>query len=639
MHCHSRAPTSAHQHGVFTTSGAYRHKLSSAGYLRHGRRSISTFLEFSFILRFHIFALLSAISLYYIFIAVGLVLCTICFLGLSVMELGFSVPAGPLSQISFDLKDALALAKYTKRLYESYKGRDRILSLEQSLASSKVSVSATSTFNKPAYLESRQQYVNTSGVARNTDNILCRVLLQGMSTAVHGHPGLVCLRALTTALLCFMREDTLVTVLQAVLPKHLLHHEQEGEDFVFEGPSLLSLKQYIHSVAEEEQGDEYRRYLLQHVDNQIQRVTFAASTLDDLLTSGFLETGHIVGLLDWVLTPVLKREVSIYRTRSLKIWCIALVLSKVAFEVEANPNALTAPPSDQPEELDLHHLVSKPEVVLVLASGWPTDIGRHHVKNDDKPGYDPIEVPPRAISVRAFPATANYGDKTSLRHAKDAYVLEEAFRGSYLFVRQRLSQDPRIRLLAGLQSPLPEDPSTLVDPLSRLSLSAAYVSTLLRTFRTAFDPQLCWRKEAIDTVIKPLMIPLFVRYLLPWHEQHNELPDGIGQSSRLMLNYIVFASILGAISLFVRSSECGTDDSGLDMHFVYQHPCWGASSGTLGLSSCFTRIMSFLSRTMSEDLTRDMPDRWKALILQVSTNRVLVMNPAGQSPEFDLDYF
>jgi len=535
------------------------------------------------------------------------------------MELGFSVPAGPLSQISFDLKDALALAKFTKRVYESYKGRDRILSLERSLASSKVSFSATSTFNKPAYLESRQQYVNTSGVARNSGNMLCRILLQGTSTAIHGHPGLVCLRALTTALLCFIREDTLVAVFQAVLPKHLLHHEQEGEDYIFEGPSLLSLKQYIRSVAEEEQGDEYRRYLLQHVDNQIQRVTLTASALDDLLTSGFLETGHISGLLDWVLTPLLKREVSIYRTRSLKIWCIALVLSKVAFEVEANPNAVTVPPSDQPEELDLHHLVNKPEVVLVLTSGWPTDIGRQYVKDDDKPGYDHIEIPPRTISVRAFPATAKFGDKTSLRHAKDAYVLEEAFRGSYVFIRQRLSQHPRIRLLAGLQSPLPEDLSILVDPLSSTSLSAAYVSTLLRTFRTAFDPQFRWREETIDTAIKPLMIPLFIRYLLPWHEQHNELPDGIGQSSQLMLNYIVFASILGAVSLFVRPSECETDDSGLDMHFVYQHPCWGTSAGIRGLMTCFTRVMSFLSRTMSGDISVGLRYEWKGLVLQVST--------------------
>ena len=100
-----------------------------------------------------------------------------------------------------------------------------------------------------------------------------------------------------------MREETVAAVFQDVVPKYLLHHEQESDEFVFEGPSLLSLKQYIHSVAEDEQGDEYRRHLLRHVDNRVQRVTLSASTLSDILTSGYLETGHIIGLLSWGAYP------------------------------------------------------------------------------------------------------------------------------------------------------------------------------------------------------------------------------------------------------------------------------------------------------------------------------------------------
>lgn len=534
------------------------------------------------------------------------------------MELGFSVAAGPLSQLSFDLKDALAAVRYTKQVYASYKGRDQIVSLEQSLASSSVLISTTSAFNKVVYLESRQQFVNTSGVARNSSNVLCRVLLPGTSTASHGHPGLVCLRALTTALLCLMREETIVAVFRKVLPKHLLHHEQEGEEFAFQGPSLLSLKRYIHSIAEEEQGDQYRQYLLQHVDDQVQQVTTNASALNDLLATEFLETGHIIALLNWVLTPVLKRESNIYRTRSLKIWCIAVVLSKVAFELEVNCNAITALPIDQPEEVDFHHDVSKPEVVLVLASGWPTDIGWQYAGEGANIIGAAIDIPPRAISVRAFPATAKLGDTIFLRHAKDTYALEEAFRGSYLFVRQQLSQHPFIRAVAGLQNQLPKEDSIYVDPLSNESLPGADVSMLLHTFRTLFDPQFRWCQGTIDNAIKPLMIPLFVQYLLPWHKQHNELADGVGQSTRLMLNYLVFASILGAVSLFVRSSECETGESGLDMHFVYQHSYWETFSKQNVLATCFRRIMSFLSRTMMEDTSVELRYEWKALVLQVS---------------------
>lgn len=538
------------------------------------------------------------------------------------MEFGFSVVAGPLTQISVSLsglKDVVTAAKYTKKLYDSYTGREQVVLLQQSLASSKVSIPATSTFDSLAYLESRQKYANTSGVARRSSNALCRVLLQGTSTSTHGHPGLLCLRALTTALLCFLREDTIASVYQDVLPKYLLHCEQEGEAFIFEGPSLLSLKQYIHSIAEEEEGDEYRRYLLHHVDSQVQRVTLSASTLTDLLASEFLEIGHINGLLRWVLTPVLKREASIYRTRSLKIWCIALVLSKVAFEVEANCDAITTTPGDHVEDLVLHHFAGKPEVVLVLASGWPTDIGWQSGKRDDEPVYVPVEIPPRPISVRAFPATAKLGDAISSRHAKDVSRLEEAFRGSYLFVRQQLSQDPRIRLVAGLQGPLADDSSISVVPLSTESLPTTEDLKLLRSFQAVFDPRIQWPKGMINDTVIPLMVPLLMRYLLPWHEQHNNLADGIGQSSQLMLNYIVFASMLAAVSLFVRSSECQTDESGLDMQFVYQHPHWGTSSGISGLATSFTGVMSFLSHARSEDLGGDLCYAWKGLVLEVRT--------------------
>ncbi|MCJ1243014.1 hypothetical protein MMC30_000210 [Trapelia coarctata] len=538
------------------------------------------------------------------------------------MDFGFAVAAGPLTQISVGLsglKDVVTAAKYVVQLYDSYKGRDQGLLLEQSLASSKVSIPATSTFDSLAYLGSRQKYANTSGVAGHSSNALCRVLLRGTSTSAHGHPGLLCLRVLTTALLCFMQEGTIASVYQDVLPKYLLHCEQEEEQFVFEGPSLLSLKQYIHTISKEEEGDEYRRYLLQHVDNQVQRVTLSASTLTDLLASDYLEIGHIIGLISWVLTPVLDREVGIYRTRSLKIWCIALVLSKVAFEVEANCDAITTSPDHNVEDLVLHHFVSKPEVVLVLAPGWPTDIGWQSGKRDDEPLYVPVETPPRPMSVRAFPATATLGDAISLRHAKDACAFEAAFRGSYLFVRQQLSQDPRIRLVAGLQGPLPEHPSILLDPPRSGSVPAAEDLKLLQAFRAVFDPELLWPQEMIDSSVTPLMVPLFARYLLPWHKQHNELADGIGQSSQLMLNYIVFGSILAAVSLYIRSSECETDETGLDMQFVYQHPHWGASSGGSGLATCFTGVMTFLSHARSEDLGGDLCYAWKGLVLQVRT--------------------
>lgn len=190
---------------------------------------------------------------------------------------------------------------------------------------------------------------------------------------------------------------------------------------------------------------------------------------------------------------------------------------------------------------------------------------------------------------------------------------------SYLFVRQQLSQDPRIRLVAGLQGPLADDSSISVVPLPTESLPTTEDLKLLGSFQAVFDPQIQWPKGMINDTVIPLMAPLLMRYLLPWNEQHNNLADGIGQSSQLMLNYIVFASMLPAVSLFVRSSECQTDEPGLDMQFVYQHPHWGASSGISGLATCFTGVVSFLSHARSEDLDGDLCYAWKELVLEVRT--------------------
>ena len=71
----------------------------------------------------------------------------------------------------------------------------------------------------------------------------------------------------------------------------------------------------------------YRNRLLSEIDLQIQRVTCAE--LVDRQASKHTEGGQIAGLLDWLLTPLSQIKSYIHRTRSLKVWCLALAFSEL----------------------------------------------------------------------------------------------------------------------------------------------------------------------------------------------------------------------------------------------------------------------------------------------------------------------
>ena len=533
------------------------------------------------------------------------------------MSLGFTLPnLGPLSQVSFGFQDVATVMHLATGIYGWANSGNRALSLERTLASSGISLAAISNFNRDVYLASRQKNGNTWGVARDVSNTLSRIRLPRASTATEGYPGLLSLRALITGLLCFVDQEQIPFILQCIPPARIFHFEQEGKKFAIQGPFLAALIHYIRSVAAEEGADDYRTSLLSGIDTQIQRVTCAE--LGDLRATQDTELGYIIGLLNWLLTPPSQPKAYIYRTRSLRVWCLALALSEMGFELEADRMAITEPPDQSNPSPENDQYCTQDMVALVLAPGWSTDQGRKLSAMEDDLMEKPIVTPPRIISVRTFPAIA-YVDEAisdpSLRQMVDAKELEEAFIGTYVFVRHKLSCNEKIRHAAKITSCIPID--------------ARKYGVLLHGPRTAQATEDIYKEFRVqlysghhvgspkDQVIEPMSIPIIDHYL---SQQE-------GQKTRFLANYLRLAIIMATVSLFVHCPDEAMDDTRLDMQFLYTTPSRGGEPSKNGQTKWYQATIDFLNRLQnSVPFPREVryikqvinsPTSWKSIVLKV----------------------
>ena len=58
------------------------------------------------------------------------------------------------------------------------------------------------------------------------------------------------------------------------------------------------------------------------------------------------------------------------------------------------------------------------------------------------------------------------------------------------------------------------------------------------------------------------------------------LSKSFGAASVIMISSVRLASVLATISLFIRHPEGATNDSGLNMHFLYGKPIWQEEKGS-----------------------------------------------------------
>lgn len=222
------------------------------------------------------------------------------------MELGFTVSAGPLSQISVHILSLETAVHLATGVWGWYKGRQAIQSLQQTLEAKNAALVPSQTFQRHRYINFRLEQGCFYGTALDKNRKLIRLSLPRASTGLSDDAGMDCLRALILGLSCFMVEEQIYTVLKGIIPDYLLHFGQDDGSHALSGASLTATLQLVASVLREEAVDRIRDRLFDTIDSQLPRVTGANRS--DLVACQHVEMGYIQGVLRWILKPAYKFE-------------------------------------------------------------------------------------------------------------------------------------------------------------------------------------------------------------------------------------------------------------------------------------------------------------------------------------------
>ncbi|KAL0631271.1 hypothetical protein Q9L58_009870 [Maublancomyces gigas] len=331
------------------------------------------------------------------------------------MELGFSVAAGPLSQISVSLFSIELAVQLATGAYGWWKAGARSQSLSTIVDAKGAKISAASTFHLLRYVDKRTDSL-IRGVARTPSGVFSCVTLSNASTASAGDSGIVCLRAVVCALLCFYNVSTTVEILASALPGTLYTSDQEGGNETIEGPLLSSFRDYVKAAAVEEDNDELRQKLQAEVDSKLLHITGATSS-DVFKCDDFLESDapNFVGALRWILTPVVKRNPQVYPTRSLKVWALAEIMYQLGFEVSASMSAVSSKGDYETYVEKAGYQATYQEVILVTSSDGPTDLSARGTQATPSPS-------PRIGSIRSIPWIAFRHLSDSKSHVNTKYL-------------------------------------------------------------------------------------------------------------------------------------------------------------------------------------------------------------------------
>lgn len=333
------------------------------------------------------------------------------------MELGFTVAAGPLSQISVSLFSIELAVQLATGAYGWWKAGDRSQSLSTIVDAKGAKISAASTFHLLRYVDKRTNSL-IRGIARTPTGVFSCVTLSNASTASAGESGLVCLRAVVCALLCFYDVSTTVEILVGALPGTLYTSDQEGGNETIEGPLLCSFRDYVKAAAVEEDNDELRQKLQAEVDAKLPHIT-GATFSDVFKCDDFLESDapNFIGALRWILTPVVKRTPPVYPTRSLKVWALAEIMYQLGFEVSASMRAVSSKEDYETHIEKVGYQASYQEVVLVTSCHGPTDLFA-------RGGQATPFSKPRIGSIRSIPWIAFRHLNNSKSHVNTKYLSE-----------------------------------------------------------------------------------------------------------------------------------------------------------------------------------------------------------------------
>ena len=296
----------------------------------------------------------------------------------------------------FSLSTAVQLATGA---YGWYKAKERSQSLRQLLSTKGRDLVSTSTFNYHNYKNIRNKHGPMRGVAAQDQSLLTTTLPKA-STAVPEDPGLACLRALTTGILCLFDVDGAVEILRNVAPVSLIQLHQEDATLEVEGSLLACLKQWVSAVAAEEDSSPLRKQLLQMVsERQSQLNGEPLSRIHDFYNLDGSDLYAVMGMMRWVLLPLHKRPVGPYPTRSLKGWIMALVLSELGSIVSAASAVLSDSSVYQARVQAIMNLEGTSSVFLVVTNSGDTD----PMMLSDVPVMDHFALRPQPTKLRFVP--------------------------------------------------------------------------------------------------------------------------------------------------------------------------------------------------------------------------------------------
>ena len=353
------------------------------------------------------------------------------------MELGFRFENGPLSQINVPLFAMDSAVQLAVGAYGWWKARERTVSLAQLLKSQKAAISSPMTFNRTVYARKREE----GGVrgAAVQSGVLSVLSLPNASTATES--GMICLRALVAALLCFFREHAVTQILVDVVPRTMIHYELEGEEIIVEGPLIAAFSQYVRAVAIEEDSDTLRTKLLDSVD--VHQVRITGASLADILkcdTVHSVDSHLMVGLVRWVLTS--RKAQHWYPTRSLHVWALGLVLSQLGFEVDVEYRVVSSEEDYTLSSARSNHFGGHSKVVLVTAPVGETD---HCAPIPTESSASSSYTKPQLLPVHAIPMVLFRHLPTRRSDQSSAQRFSDIWQYTYDEVSRTLTSGPRLR--------------------------------------------------------------------------------------------------------------------------------------------------------------------------------------------------
>jgi hypothetical protein len=120
---------------------------------------------------------------------------------------------------------------------------------------------SSSSFNREQYSLAISRHSKVQGIVIQDDQLLPTSLPKA-STALPEDPGLPCLRALVTGLLCFYDVEASLAILAAVIPTTIIQRNHEDSECGIGGQVVSAIREYLNSVAVKEDNNVFRKYLL-----------------------------------------------------------------------------------------------------------------------------------------------------------------------------------------------------------------------------------------------------------------------------------------------------------------------------------------------------------------------------------------